>query len=371
MASIRKRTWKTAAGELREVFQLDYRDQHGVRRHKQFARRKDAAAWQTTALHQVQQRTHVPESSAPTLENACQAWIRRGEADQRERSTLVQRCQHVELHILPLLGRDTKLSKIDVEAFRDELLRTQSRAMAKKVMTSLRGILKQAKLAHLAANVAPIETGGRHRKRLEVGRDIPTPAEIRGLIAAAAGYIRPLLAVAVFCGLRASELRGLRWQDVDFEDRRLHVRQRADKWNTVSVPKSEASYRSVAMSPFVVNTLKELRGDRIHPGEALVFANGAGNVESLANIWNRHLAPLQRTAGVVNKDGRAKYGLHAFRHFYASWRLEQGDNIKVVADHMGHGSPVITLTLYSHLMPQEDEHEKLAADERALIGLAT
>jgi integrase len=371
MAIIRKRTWKTAAGELREVFQLDYRDQDGVRRHKQFARRKDAAAWQTTALHEVKQRTHVPESSAPTLENACLAWERRGAADQRERSTLEQRRQHVELHILPLLGRDTKLSKIDVEAFRDKLLRTRSRPMAKKVMTSLRGILKQAKMAHVAANVEKIATGGRHKKPLKVGRDIPAPAEIRVLIVAATGYIRPLLAVAAFCGLRASEIRGLPWGDVDLERRYLHVRQRADKWNEIGSPKSEDSGRSIPMPPFVVNTLKELRGDRIHPGETLVFANGAGNVESLANIWNRHLAPLQRDTGVVDNAGRAKYSLHKFRHFYASWRLEQGDDIKRVSEHMGHSSPVITLTLYAHLIPQEDEHEKLAADERALIGLAT
>ena len=107
------------------------------------------------------------------------------------------------------------------------------------------------------------------------------------------------------------------------------------------------------MSPFVVNALTAWRGDRIYPGEALVFANGAGNVESLANIWNRHLAPLERAAGIVEADGRPKYSLHAFRHFFASWRLEQGDNVKRVSVLMGHSSPVVTLTLYSHLMPQE------------------
>jgi integrase len=294
-----------------------------------------------------------------------EAWIKRGEADGKERSTLAQRRQHVDHHIVPLLGADTKLSRVDVTAFRDDLLRTRSRPMAKKVMTSLKSILKQAKLSHLAADVERIETGGRHRKRLEVGEDIPTPDEVRSLLALAIGYIRALLAVAVFCGLRASELRGLRWQDVDFEERRLHVRQRADKWSVVGVPKSETSYRSIPVSPFVVNTLKEWKLQR--PG-ALVFGNGAGNVESLPNIWNRHLAPLEVAASVVGEDGKAKYGLHAFRHFYASWRLDQGDNVKRVSERMGHSSPVVTLTMYAHLLPQEDEHERLAAGEVALVG---
>jgi integrase len=137
------------------------------------------------------------------------------------------------------------------------------------------------------------------------------------------------------------------------------------------------------MSPFVVNALKEWKLQR--PG-VLVFGNGAGKVEALPNIWNRRLAPLEVAAGIVSgpkigkEDGKpvvdksgnpvmlAKYGLHAFRHFYASWRLEQGDNIKRVSERMGHSSPVVTLTLYSHLLPQEDEHERLAAGELALVG---
>jgi integrase len=367
MATIKKRSWTTRRGEEREAWVVRYADQDGVWRLKTFERQAAARDWVATALHEVKQRTHRPDSTAPTVASAAEAWIRRGEAD-KERSTLVQRRQHVDLHLLPLLGAETKLSRVDVEAFRDELLRTRSRPMAKKVMTSLRAILKQAKMGHLAANVEQIKTGGRHRKRLEVGEDIPTPDEVRALLGAARGYIRGLLAVAVFCGLRASELRGLRWQDVDFEDRRVHVRQRADKWNVVGVPKSETSYRSVLMSPFLVETLKAWRGDRIFPGEALVFGNGLGNVESLPNIWNRHLAPLERAAGVVDRNGRAKYGLHAFRHFYASWRLEQGDNIKRVSERMGHSSPVVTLTLYSHLLPDDDEAARLAAGERLLIG---
>ena len=151
-------------------------------------------------------------------------------------------------------------------------------------MTSVKAILKQAKLVHLAADVAKIETGGRHTRRLEVGRDIPTAAEVKALLANATGYTRALLAVAVFCGLRASELRALTWADVDLAERQLHVRQRADKWSSVGALKSGTSYREIPLAPFVLNTLKEWRLAR--PGElGSAFGNGRGNVESLANIW--------------------------------------------------------------------------------------
>jgi integrase len=252
MATIRKRKWTTPTGEPREAWVVRYADQNGKWRLKTFARQREAKEWRATMLQEVRHRTHLPDSTAPTVASAAEAWIRRGEADKLERSTIKQRRQHVDLHILPLLGRDTKLSRIEAGKFRDELLRTRSRPLAKKVMTSLKAILRQAGAAHLAADVARIETGGRHKRRLEVGRDIPTQDEVRALLAGASGYMRPLLAAAVFCGLRMSEIRALRWSDVDLEARQLHVRQRADKWCQIGPLKSGTSYRSVPLSPLVV-----------------------------------------------------------------------------------------------------------------------
>jgi len=368
MATIKRRSWTTSKGEPREAWVVRYADQDGVWRLKTFEKQREAKEWLPQAQQEVKQRTHRPDSTSPTVAAAAAAWIKAGEVDL-ERSTVAQRREHVDGHIVPLLGPETKLSKVDVKAFRLDLLSSRSRAMAKKVMTSFKAILKEEKLSHLAADVKAIETEGRHKKPLEVGVDIPTADEVRALLAATtSGYIRPLLAVAVFCGLRMSELRGLRWQDVKVEARQLEVRQRADKWQRIGPVKSTTSYRSVPLSPFVLNAVRDWRGDRIYPGEALVFGTSIGTVQSLPNIWRRHLAPLEVAAGVVDRDGRAKYGAHSFRHFYASWRLERGDNIKRVSERMGHSSPVVTLTLYSHLLPQADEHERLAADEIALVG---
>jgi integrase len=55
----------------------------------------------------------------------------------------------------------------------------------------------------------------------------------------------------------------------------------------------------------------------------LVFPNGKGKVESLANIINRGLMPVQIAAGLVDGE-KAKYtGMHALRHFYASWCINR------------------------------------------------
>jgi integrase len=55
------------------------------------------------------------------------------------------------------------------------------------------------------------------------------PGEIKAIIGKLEGSRRPLILTAIFTGLRASELRGLRWEDVDLKRGELHVRQRADQ----------------------------------------------------------------------------------------------------------------------------------------------
>ena len=97
----------------------------------------------------------------------------------------------------------------------------------------------------------------RQRGKLKVGVDIPTREEIKAIVGALEGRWRPVLLTAIFTGLRASELRGLRWEDVDFEKKELHVRQRADRYSVIGKPKSKSGERTVPLTPIVLNTLRE------------------------------------------------------------------------------------------------------------------
>ena len=203
---------------------------------------------------------------------------------------------------------------------------------------------------------------------------------------------------AIFTGLRASELRGLTWSDVDFAKSRIHVRQRADRYNAIGRPKSEAGDRYVPIPAPLVNVLREWRlvcpkkdtGKRDAEGEPvkvleLVFPNGQGKVESLGNIINRGLHPAQLRAGVavetgeVDEDGKpvlaAKYsGMHALRHFNASWLINPvksgglGLSPKEVQERLGHSSIVITMNTYSHLFERLDDGSEMSAAAAALLG---
>ena len=105
------------------------------------------------------------------------------------------------------------------------------------------------------------------------------------------------------------------------------------------------------------------------PKGGLVFPNGIGKVESLANIINRGLIPAQ--------PGKAKYtGMHALRHFYASWcinRKEDGGMAlppKIVQERLGHSSIMMTLDVYGHLFPRGEDHiEQMEGAAQRLFGL--
>ena len=211
----------------------------------------------------------------------------------------------------------------------------------------------------------------RVRGKLKVGVDIPAPEEDSRHRDGWRGRWRPLLLTAIFCGLRASELRGLRWTDVNLKKGELHVRQRADRYNAIGRPKSAAAERVIPIPPILLNTLKEHRLSSKHD---LVFANGRGNVENWGNIINRGFDPAQVAAGVT-EDGKAKYtGLHALRHFYASWCINrQADGglelpLKVVQAGLGHSSISMTADTYGHLFPRGDDGAELAEAERILVA---
>ncbi|ARS70892.1 tyrosine-type recombinase/integrase [Sinorhizobium meliloti] len=410
--SVRKRTWTTPKGVEKSAWVVDYVDTKGKRRLKTFKLKKEADAFASKADVEVREGTHVADRDMVTVKKAGEFWIATGEGEGLERSTINQRKRHLKFHIEPFIG-DTLLSKVDARAFQDTLrAEGRSAAMVKKALGSLGSIFADAIERKLATR-NPVRDMRRSRKgkdrrsekrqkgRLKVGEDIPSRDEVKALVAALSGRWRPLLLTAIFAGLRSSEIRGLRWQDVDLDRRETRIHQRADEFGEIGPPKSEAGERTIPIPPIVVNALREWKLAYSRPvigtnedgkpiredarPSHLVFANGSGKVESHANIVNRGLVPAMLAAGVSlrteekDKDGKpifkAKYtGLHSLRHFYASWLINRpadgglGLPLKIVQERMGHSSITMTADTYGHLFPRGDDADELAAAENALLG---
>jgi integrase len=388
--SVRKREWITPKGESKTAWLVDYRDSQGGRRAKQFARKKDADAFASTASVEVRQGTHTADSQSITVKKAGENWLARGRREGLEQSTLDAYDQHVRLHINPFLGtkRLNQLTRPMIEEFRDSLLDSgRSRAMAKRVLGSLTSIVKEAeRLGHVAKNVCKdvtVKRSGREKAKVVP----PSKEHLRQLIAAAAGLRpmdEPMLLIFLFAGLRASELRALPWTNVDLKGSAITVDQRADFQNVIGPPKSASGYRTIPVPPVVVKALRKWKL-RCPPSKlGFVFPSQSGTPIFHANLVLGFQEPLQLAAGttrervvdgkpVLDDDGQPViegiYGLHDFRHAAASLWIEQRVAPKRVQTWMGHHSIQVTFDTYGHLFAAlEDDAAVMGALEASVLG---
>ena len=156
------------------------------------------------------------------------------------------------------------------------------------------------------------------------------------------------------------------------------MRQRADRYQEIGKPKSQAGDRTVPLGPLVLNVLREWKL-KCPKGElGLVFPTASGKIDRHNNIVRAYKSAVRR-AGLKDSNGKPKYtGLHALRHFYASWCINpverggQGLHRRTYRCGSDHSSIVMTMDTYGHLFrPDKDGDVRLAAAERALLADAT
>jgi integrase len=162
--------------------------------------------------------------------------------------------------------------------------------------------------------------------------------------------------VALYTGLRRSELLALRWQDVDLLlcqisiNRSLHHLR--DGRTVFRPPKTAKGRRTVAISPNTAIMLREYlvkkkahQLDLVSPlkDEDLIFCHSDGRAmlpDSITHAWIK----MTRKLGLNVR-------LHDARHTHASLLLKQGVHPKIVQERLGHASIQLTLDTYSHVTP--------------------
>jgi len=168
--------------------------------------------------------------------------------------------------------------------------------------------------------------------------------------------------LAVSTGLRRGEILGLRWADIDFDQRSLRVAriasQLASREMVVAEPKTKSSRRLLTLDDATITVLREHRAKT--PGD-VVFPTPEGSYrdpDTLYEGWSRAL----KAVGVPHVK------FHALRHMHATLLLEQSISPKVVSERLGHANVAITLQTYSHVSSKL-EHAAANAIGQAMQGL--
>ncbi len=305
------------------------------------------------------------------------------ENGERERSTLRQIRQHVNLHILTDLEfARLKCGDIDtpaVQLFLDRLIERVSPKMASKVRGTLSRIFAHGTRRGFVAANPVISSKLERRKRPDAGEAehfiLPPKEDLRTLLAVAkrrdnTGRTEAVIRLLMFAGLRMSELRGL-WVkscSLDGATPNIKIIRRADRFNEIGPVKSKASQRTIDIGN---ETAAALRAwiEAKPQGPLLLFPNDEGNVWNYPNFWHRFWVPLMNDARLVTDEAASKtvrdwsksqtefkqprFGPHMLRHVYASLQIEQGVSPKRLQKLMGHSTLKLTLDTYGHLWPDD------------------
>lgn len=270
--------------------------------------------------------------------------------------------QAVRLRLKPLLGSKTlpKLDMADIRAARNRVVRETSASAAKKMLTALRSALTAAmKEGLLTQNKAQLVD----LPEVEPEDHEPwSPDQAVRFFRAAADH--PLYAgflLALIVGLRRAEIRGLRWQDVDLEQRTLHIRKQRQRIKVPGRPMTETEYSpkgkgrkrhkgAVGLPLVLVQPLLEQRDRQERQRTAagvswtdrdLVFAQSGGrpmNQDALHGAFKR----LSKRLGLPD------IRLHDLRHGASTMLADTGAKPHVTQAIMGHTSTDTTMSVYTH-----------------------
>lgn len=163
-------------------------------------------------------------------------------------------------------------------------------------------------------------------------------------------------------GVRSSELRGLKWDDIDFENRIIHIRRNVthDSNNNRFITgelKTNSGKRDIPMTQKVYDLLMEIKTKKANnvlkviPFEFVdhIFLNRNGKLIPNSN-YDRYLEKLCIKAGIE------KISMHTLRHTFATRCIESGMKPKTLQKILGHANISMTMDLYVHVT--EDEKEK-------------
>ncbi|SHR10045.1 site-specific recombinase XerD [Mycobacteroides abscessus subsp. abscessus] len=173
----------------------------------------------------------------------------------------------------------------------------------------------------------------------------------------------PITFAAAHTGMRKSELLGLTWDKVDFDEERLLVMDTITESNGKYFfnpsPKGK-EVRPVKLTKELIKLFRELKtenekrvntlGQTFNPRN-LVFCNSRGNIMSPSEI-TRAFKRVLKAAGLPDETR-----FHDLRHTHATLLLKANIHPKIVSDRLGHSRINVTLDTYSHI---DDELQKIA-----------
>ena len=336
-------------------------------------KRQDAQKELTRLLGAVDAGTFA-EPSRLTVTEHLQRWL--DNARDLQPKTVERYRQLAEQQIYPHLDNTLlqKLKPAAIAAWHTTLLNgggKDGRALSAQTVRHAHRLLHTAlqaavKAETLARNVTAVISP----PKVVAGEiEIFQADEITAVLGKLAGHhLHPLANTALATGLRRGELLALSWTCVDLDDATVRVERSLEQIKTglrFKAPKTKHGRRTISLPAGAVEVLREHYRRQLEvrlllglgkPGpDALVFCRPTGEPippNDLSRDWRRACASL----------GLPRVMFHALRHTHASALVAAGVDVVQISRRLGHGSPAVTLNVYTHLFDASDDAAARAID---------
>jgi len=379
MAKIYK-TEKLQGDSFYQYWVVVYRDAEGKRRTKNFKYESEAKKFARKISIDIDppERMSAETFGAVAEDFAADCLKGRLGRSPLEPTTVQNYRRYLRQYVYEHVGKH-RIQAIDYDAgmaLREKILDSApSRITAQNAFKVFKSVMNYAMEKRLIktnpVSALNVKTDGRERKRGtitfspdEVGKLIEFAEKLRvsgdQVTSARWRVFSPFIQVAAFCGLRASEIRGLTLDSVNFTRRTISVLGKVDRHGELSRAKSKSAYRTVPVPNETLELIRDLLADN---NSKWIFSSESGGPLDHQNFLKRAWKPLKQLAGVRDIE------FHSLRHFYASCLISKAATLKELQMMMGHSDPAFTLRVYGHLFEVDDEKRHAMVDEiTKLVG---
>jgi integrase len=334
-----------------------------------FARKGDAEKWLKDELQRVREgRPTLPSNTS--MSELLDEWLAQRKPSL-EPNTYNDYAGMIERRLKPHLGhhRVKHLRPNHLVTMLDALRRPGANRRGKKPRPLSETSLQHTyDLLHVVLDYAVRQRLVAHNVTADVDRPRRQPREVEvwsarqlAVFLDSCGDDRlfPLLQLASHTGARRSELLALRWASVDLAAGTVSIASRRTRvgYEMVHRPgtKTAAGARVIDLDPTTIDVLRSWRkaqdAERDVWGEGYVDSGYVFTAESGEPVHADHVA--NRYDRLVAAAPVPALHFHGLRHTHATLLLKAGVPVHVVAQRLGHSSPALTLSIYSHVLPRQ------------------
>lgn len=335
-----------------------YRDESGVEHAKHFARKVDAQRWLDEVTASVVRGEYVdPKAGRVTVASYARTW----EAVQVSSASTARIVDNaLRLHLLPEIG-DRAMSTILPSTIQGVVKALEAKGLGAGSVRNVHDV--GWRLFDAAVQDRVIARSPFLKIKLPpLSRDevvVPTVNDVTRLTDVVGGRWRAVVVTLAGSGMRVGEVLGLQVGDVDFLRRTIRVERQQTQAGEICPPKSASSVRTIPVGQVVLDELASHLAT--YPSQGALFTDELGRP---LQYWR-----WKKIWVAAAREARVSFTSHGLRHFFASALISGGASVKQVQTVLGHASAVITLKVYSHLWPGDEDRTRSAMDA-ALSPLA-